>query len=90
MHIETDARGNQAQSLLDGYLLIAAASKAGAEIAGSLPKHNNQAQFWVQYVVSIPANYNVEISTVPAIFKPPISVVMSCCRPKVETSLRDV
>jgi TonB family protein len=63
VHVETDARGSQAQSLLDGYLLIAAASRTGAEIAGTLPKHNNQAQFWVQYVVSIPANYNVEIST---------------------------
>jgi TonB family protein len=63
VHIETDARGGQAQNLLDGYLLITAASKAGAEIAGTLPKHNNQAQFWVQYIVSVPANYNVDIST---------------------------
>jgi TonB family protein len=63
IHIETDARANQAQNLLDGYLLIAAASKTGAELVGALPKHNNQVQFWVQYVVSVPANYNVEIST---------------------------
>src|SRR5450432_488696 len=63
VHIETDARGSLAQNLLDGYHLTATATPAGVEISGALPKHSNRAQFWVQYVVSVPANYNLEIST---------------------------
>jgi TonB family protein len=63
VNVETDAAGSTGKKLLDAYVLAASTSPTGIELTGSLPAHNNQAQFWVQYVISIPANYSVEIST---------------------------
>jgi TonB family protein len=68
VHIETDARAPLAQHLLDRYALIAKATSAGVEITGTLPPQmahsaNSAAQYWVQFEVSVPLNYNVEIKT---------------------------
>lgn len=63
VHVETDAIGDAGKSLLDTYALTVATNPAGVELTGALPSRSNRAQFWVQFVVSIPANYNVEIST---------------------------
>lgn len=63
VRVETDATGPAGKSLLDAYVLSASAVRNGVEIAGALPAHTNHAQFWVQYVLSVPANYNLEIST---------------------------
>jgi TonB family protein len=66
VHMETDARTPLAQQLLDRYSLIAKATPAGAEINGALPPQTGRAagaQFWVQYVVAVPPNYNIEIHT---------------------------
>ena len=63
INLETDAAGSAGKALLDAYGLLAVANSAGVELTGTLPAHSHQAQFWVQYVISIPANYNVEIST---------------------------
>src|SRR5258708_23671981 len=68
VHIETDARASLARHLLDRYSLIAKATPAGVEIAGTLPPRltrsaNSAAQFWVRFEVTVPLNYNVEVKT---------------------------
>jgi TonB family protein len=68
VHIETDAREPVAQALLDHYSIIAHATPTGVNITGSLPAighapQGRNAQFWVTFVVSVPADYNVEVTT---------------------------
>jgi TonB family protein len=66
VHVETDARGSAAVQLLNNYSLKAGTSASGVEIAGSLfpqaARYAN-AQFWVQFEIAIPRNYNVEVNT---------------------------
>lgn len=68
VHIETDIRAPLAQRLLDNYVLRAKADSAGVEINGTLPGLNARgsapsAQFWVQFEVTLPRGYNVEVKT---------------------------
>jgi TonB family protein len=66
VHVETDAHGAAAAQLLSNYSLKAGTSSTGVEIAGLLfPQgaHHTNAQFWVQFEVTVPRNYNVEIIT---------------------------
>ena len=68
LHIETDAHAPLAQRLLDRYSVIAKATATGVEISGTLPPRmarsaNSAAQYWVQFEVSVPLNYNVEVKT---------------------------
>lgn len=66
VHVETDAHGADAAQLLSNYSLKAGTSSTGVEIAGLLfPQgaHHTNAQFWVQFEVAVPHNYNVEIIT---------------------------
>jgi TonB family protein len=66
VNIETDARGAAALELIKQYSLKARATYAGVEITGSLPPQAaraSNAQFWVQYEVAVPRNYNIEVST---------------------------
>jgi TonB family protein len=63
IHLETDASGNAGKNLLDAYTLTALANPSGIDLAGALPKRTNRAQFWVAYIVSVPSNYNLDIST---------------------------
>jgi TonB family protein len=66
VHIETDARGPAAQQLLDNYSLKARSMSSGVEITGALPAqatHSTDAQFWVQFEVTVPAGYSVEVNT---------------------------
>lgn len=66
VRVETDARGAAATQLLNNYSLKAGTSSTGVEIAGSLSpqaSHSFNAQFWVQFDVAIPRNYNVEVNT---------------------------
>lgn len=68
MHVETDARGPQAQSLLEKYVLRAKATGTGVEIEGALPPQKargaaSSAQFWVQFEVAVPPGYSVEVQT---------------------------
>jgi TonB family protein len=63
VHVETDAGGNAGKSLLDAYAITAASNPSGVELSGALPKHTYRAQFWVEYTVSVPSNYNLEVST---------------------------
>jgi TonB family protein len=67
VRIETDARAPLAQSLLEHYSLTAKSSTAGVEISGALPPQAAHAaggaQFWVQFEVSIPRSYSVDVNT---------------------------
>jgi TonB family protein len=68
VHVETDVRAPAAQHLLDRYLLNARSTAAGVEITGNLPPQlarytASGAQFSVQFEITVPRNYNVEVKT---------------------------
>ena len=70
VHIETDAREPLATKLLQNYALAAASNASGVTITGTIPQQHvraggkqQQAQFWVKFLVSVPVDYNVEVST---------------------------
>lgn len=68
VHLETDAREPLAHQLLDHYSLTTRATPSGVEIAGALPPQlerfsSTGAQFWVQFEVSVPRSYSVEVRT---------------------------
>lgn len=66
VHVETDASGAAAAQLLSKYSLKVGTSSTGVEIAGLLfppGAHHTNAQFWVQFEIAVPSNYNVEINT---------------------------
>jgi TonB family protein len=68
VHIETDARAPLAEHLLEHYSLAAKATSTGVEINGTLPPQMARssaigAQFWVEFEVSVPRGYSVEVKT---------------------------
>ena len=66
VRIETDARGPAAQQLLDSYSLKAKPTYSGVEITGTLPPQaarSADAQFWVQFEITVPRGYSVDINT---------------------------
>jgi TonB family protein len=66
VHIETNARGPAAQQLLDSYVLKAKPANFGVELTGTLPPQSarsNESQFWVQFEVTVPNGYNVDVNT---------------------------
>ncbi len=67
VHLETDARQPMAQALLDKYSLTARQTRNGILLSGTLPSTRfgptRNAQFWVQFVVTVPANFSVEVTT---------------------------
>jgi TonB family protein len=67
VHLETDARQPSAQALLDKYSLTARQTPNGILLSSTLPftrkGPNRNAQFWVQFVVTVPANFSVEVTT---------------------------
>jgi len=66
VHIETNARGPAAQQLLEGYVLKARPTNFGVELTGTLPPQSarsNESQFWVQFEVTVPSGYNVDVNT---------------------------
>jgi TonB family protein len=66
VHVETDARGSGALQLLNSYSLKARSTPTGVGITGSLPTQaarSGNVQYWVQFDVAVPRNYNVEVNT---------------------------
>jgi TonB family protein len=68
VHMETDARAPLAEHLLEHYALAAKATPTGIEINGTLPPQMARssaigAQFWVEFEVSVPRGYSVEVKT---------------------------
>jgi len=66
VHIETNARGPAARQLLDSYVLKARPTNFGVELTGTLPPQSarsNEPQFWVQFEVTVPSGYHVDVNT---------------------------
>jgi TonB family protein len=68
VHLETDARDPLAHHLLDHYSLTAKSTPSGVELNGTLPPQlahfsSTGAQFWVQFEVTVPRTYSVEVNT---------------------------
>ena len=65
VHLETDARPPLAQRLLNHYSLVARSNAHGVEIMGSLApeRARSSSQFWVQFEITVPYNYNVQVNT---------------------------
>lgn len=74
VHIETDAPGPIGERLLGIYSLTTRETVDGVYLAGALPNMHSMgvnrripaarnAQFWVQFTVTIPANFNLDVST---------------------------
>lgn len=67
VRIETDAKPPLAQKLLEHYSMKESGSSAGVELVGNLPpemaRGNINAQFWIQFEISVPASYSVDINT---------------------------
>jgi len=67
VHVETDAPEPVAHVLLQRYVLIAKENSNGVSLTGALPRLRSlagrNAQYWVQFQVSVPAGFVVEVST---------------------------
>jgi len=65
VHIETNMHGPAAQQLLENYVLKARPTNSGVELTGTLPpqSRSNDAQFWIQFEVTVPSGYNVDVNT---------------------------
>jgi TonB family protein len=73
VHIETDLPGGAGQKLLNAYSLTTRETADGVLINGALPDvetfqsphrpNNRNAQFYVQFVVTVPVTCNVDVST---------------------------
>jgi len=67
VHIETDAPEPLAHVLLQRYVLTAKETPNGVSLAGGLPQLRSiisrNAQYWVQFQISVPANFGVEVTT---------------------------
>jgi TonB family protein len=66
VRMETDARGPVAEQLLESYSLKVKPTNSGVEITGALPPqaaHSTDAQFWVQFEVTVPHGYSVDVNT---------------------------
>jgi len=73
VHVETDAPNPAAQKLLDRYSLTTRESVDSVYLSGALPSMdlpsatrrspNRNVQFWVQFVVTVPCTFSLEVST---------------------------
>jgi TonB family protein len=67
IHIETDAPEPLAHVLLQRYVLTAKETPNGVSLVGRLPQLRSMisrnAQYWVQFQISVPSNFGVEVST---------------------------
>ncbi len=67
VHIETDAAEPLAHILLQKYVLVAKETANGVSLNCALPHLRSvvsrNAQYWVQFQITIPANFAVEVST---------------------------
>jgi len=73
VHVETDLAGAAGQKLLNSYSLTTRETVDGVYISGALPtmeaiqsphrQNNRNAQFYVQFVVTVPVTFNLDVST---------------------------
>lgn len=74
VHIETDVPEPAGSRLLDAYFLNTRETPESVYLSGTLPDANSMtfrrrfptirnAQFWVQFTVTVPASFNLDVST---------------------------
>lgn len=73
VHIETDMVGGVGQRLLDAYSLVTRETLDTVLITGTLPtpqqipglyrRTAKNAQYWVQFVITVPSQFNLDVST---------------------------
>jgi len=71
VHIETDAPDPVGRHLLDGYSLTTRETVDSVFLSGALPDRSasgrhpvlRNAQYWVQFVISVPVIFNLDVST---------------------------
>ena len=72
VHVETDMPGPAGKKLLDNYSLVTRETVDAVFLSGTVPNvnanannraHDRNAQFYVQFVVSVPVSFSLDIST---------------------------
>lgn len=63
VRIEVDAREPGAGDVLKRYSLTARNTPAGVQLAGEVPAHDFPGRFWINFEVSVPRNYNLDVLT---------------------------
>jgi len=63
VRIEVDAREPGAAEVLKRYSLTARNTPAGVQLTGEVPSHDFHARFWINFEVSVPRNYNLDVLT---------------------------
>src|SRR3989442_8835531 len=63
VRIEVDARQPGAAEVLKRYSLTARNTPAGVQLTGEVPSHDFHGRFWINFEVSVPRNYNLDVLT---------------------------
>lgn len=63
VRIEVDAREPGAADVLKQYSLTARNTPAGVQLTGEVPSHDFPGRFWVNFEVSVPRNYSLDVLT---------------------------
>src|SRR2546425_11690942 len=63
VRIEVDAREPGAAEVLKRYSLTARNTPAGVQLTGEVPSHDFHARLWINFEVSVPRNYNLDVLT---------------------------
>lgn len=63
VHLETEAGGSDAQRLLDEFQVVARETEDGVVIGARSPGRRWGQRLWVTFEVTIPKDYNVDVST---------------------------
>src|SRR3989442_1906145 len=63
VRIEVDAREPGAAEVLKRYSLTARNTPAGVQLTGEVPSHDFPARLWINFEVSVPRNYNLDVLT---------------------------
>lgn len=63
VRIETDSREPDAERLLKQYSLSVRGTPVGVVMTGQAPSHEFRGRLWINYEVSVPREYNVDVVT---------------------------
>jgi len=63
VRIEVDAREPGAGDVLKRYSLTARNTPLGVQLTGEVPAHDFPGRFWINFEVSVPRNYNLDVLT---------------------------
>jgi len=63
LRVESDSRDPEAKNLLKQFTLAAASTPAGVQLTGRLGSHNFRGRLWVNFEVSVPQRYSLDVLT---------------------------